>query len=316
MMSVTVLSCRNIAVGALVALLLLLCSPEARGGGGAYSLGEGDSVIGLPGSYTLRGGESLHEAALNAGLGYGEVAQANPGVDPWLPGDGTEIVLPTMWVLPQAPREGIVVNLAEMRLYHYFEADGRRLVRTFPIGIGREAFDTPTGSYTVAQKLQNPSWTVPKSIRAENPSLPAIVPPGPENPLGRFALRLSDPSYLIHGTNRPLGIGRRVSHGCIRMYPGDIAALFKAVAPGTPVRIVYQPVKVGRRDGAVFVEAHRGYIEEDESALWERAVGLLAEGGLLGETDSALLHRALGELTGLPLSVTSGETSAAEADPF
>lgn len=292
------------ATVALLALFLLFCAPEARGGGGAYSLPEGDSVVGLPGSYAITGGESIHEAALRAGLGYSEVAQANPGVDPWLPGDGTEIVMPTMWVLPHAPREGIVVNLAEMRLYHYFEAGGRSLVRTYPVGIGREAFDTPTGSYAVAQKLRDPSWTVPETIRAEDPSLPAVVPPGPENPLGRFALQLSDPSYLIHGTNRPLGIGRRVSHGCIRMYPGDIASLFGAAAPGTPVRIVYQPVKVGRRHGAVYVEAHRGYMEESESGLWERAEERLAEEGLLGETDSALLHRALRERTGVPLRVT------------
>lgn len=290
------------AISAFLTLFVLLYAPAAQCGGGAYSLHDGVSVIGLPGSYAITGGESLHEAALRAGLGYSEVAHANPGVDPWLPGEGTEIVMPTMWVLPNAPREGVVVNLAEMRLYHYFEAKGRRFVRTYPVGIGREAFGTPTGYYTVIQKLEDPPWMVPESIREEDPTLPAVVPPGPENPLGRLALRLSDPAYLIHGTNRPLGIGRRVSHGCIRMYPGDIAGLFKAVAPGTPVRIVYQPVKVGQRDGSVYVEAHRDYMTEAES-LWDSALELLARQGLLGKTDSAILHRALSEREGVPVKV-------------
>lgn len=288
-----------------VVVLLALTAPvSAAGDGGAYSLEDGATVIGWVERYTVRGDESLHEVALRTGLGYNEVVGANPGIDPWTPEEGTAIVIPKLWVLPHAPQEGIVINLAEMRLYHYIKAGGRKLVRTYPVGIGREAFDTPTGTYVILEKKKDPAWTVPESVREEDPSLPPVVPPGPDNPLGEFALRLSNPAYLIHGTNRPLGIGRRVSHGCIRMYPGDIARLYRAVEPGTPVRIAYQPVKAGERGGVVYVEAHRGYLAESGS-LWDLAVGLLRERGLLGRTDSALLHEALEGRTGVPVAVTN-----------
>ena len=201
-------------------------------------------------------------------VGYEALKRANPGVDPWLPGEGTRIVIPTQFVLPRAPHRGIVVNVAELRLY-YFPADtadawdaadeSRRIV-TYPISIGQMDWSTPIGTTRVTGKVTNPSWYPPQSIRDEHAArddvLPRVVPPGPDNPLGKHALRLALPSYLIHGTNMPSGIGMRVTHGCIRMFPWDIAALYKAVPIGTPVTIVNQPYKLGWTAAGLYLEAH------------------------------------------------------------
>lgn len=154
-----------------------------------------------------------------------EIAAANPGVDPFVPEPGRRIVIPTEWILPDAPiRNGIIVNIAEMRLF-LLRAERARMVATFPIGVGDEGTETPVGVYSIVEKVKNPAWNVPRSIRVEQPDLPAVVPPGPDNPLGSRALRLSDRTLLIHGTNRPWGIGTRSSHGCIRLYEEDIARL-------------------------------------------------------------------------------------------
>ncbi len=205
-------------------------------------------------------------------LGYDELRAANPKVDPWLPGAGTDIVLPLQYVLPHAPRKGIVVNVAELRLY-YFPANEPGKVVTHPISIGRMDWSTPLGATTVVAKVKNPAWYPPESIRdehaADNDPLPAVVPPGPDNPLGQFALRLGLPGYLIHGTNKPAGVGMRVSHGCIRLFPEDIAELFKAVPRGTPVHIVNEPYKIGwGSDGALYLEAHAPLAEEVKAGKW------------------------------------------------
>jgi L,D-transpeptidase ErfK/SrfK len=244
--------------------------------------------------------------AVAAGLGYREMVDANASVDPWVPGDGTAVRVPRFWVLPEGPRRGIVVNLAEMRLYHYFNKDGKKLVATYPVGIGREAFDTPQGAYRISHKTKDPTWIVPESILKDNPDFPRVVPPGPNNPLGKYALRLSGTEYLLHGTNRPFGIGRRVSHGCIRMYPGDIEELFGATKEGERVRVVYQPVKAGERGGEVFVEVHKDYLKEGEE-LWAETTRMLSRLGLLEGTDSGLLHFALEARTGVPFVVSPGD---------
>jgi L,D-transpeptidase ErfK/SrfK len=198
--------------------------------------------------------DTLLDLARENGLGYTEIVAANPGIDPWLPGRGTRVVLPKAHLLPDAPREGLVLNLADQRLYR-FGPDGR-LLDTAPIGIGSEGRGTPTGTTRVRAKRTDPTWYVPRSIRRERPELPAVVPPGPDNPLGRHALYLDWPAYLIHGTNEPWGIGRRVSAGCIRLYPEDVARLYPEVAVGTAVRVVDQPVKLGRWEGALLLEVH------------------------------------------------------------
>jgi len=223
---------------------------------------EGDSVVGH-----LQGAIAIHEdTMLDIGrrfnVGYEELKLANPGVDPWIPGDGALIVIPSRYVLPRAPRNGLVLNLAEMRIYYYpdpVDAPRRRVI-THPVSIGQVGWNTPLGTTRIASKVTNPAWYPPASIRAEaeadgNP-LPLMVPAGPDNPLGTHALAFEKKGYLIHGTNKPYGLGMRVSHGCVRMYPEDIVSLYDQVPVGTPVHVVNQPVKTGWRDGVLYVEVH------------------------------------------------------------
>ena len=212
--------------------------------------------------------DTLADFARDYGLGFDEIVAANPEVDPWLPGEGTKVILPTQYVLPDAPRTGLVLNLASLRLFYYPkpEADGRQVVITHPIGIGREGWRTPQGKFRITQKVENPVWHVPSSIRREHAArgdpLPSVVKAGSKNPLGAYAMRLNRPQYLIHGTNKPYGVGMRVSHGCIRLYPEDIARLFPEVPVGTRVRIVNQPFLAGWLDGRLYLEAHAPLSEQ------------------------------------------------------
>jgi L,D-transpeptidase ErfK/SrfK len=285
---------------------VLLSSRTASGD--AFPVSNANAVIGSIKSYIVSYGESLHEVAVKAGLGYNEIVDANPGVDPWLPGEGTEVVIPKLWVLPEAPLEGIVINLAEMRLYHYTDTDAGKVVETYAVGIGTETSHTPLGKYQIREKLENPRWIVPESMRKKDAMLPREMPPGDENPLGKYALRLSDPQYLIHGTNRPFGIGRRVSHGCIRMYPEDIAKLYAAVKLGTPVRIVDQPIKAGIMDDIVYMEFHRPHNKGNN--MWEEAASVLKKRGLLGMVDAALIRSAIEGRTGVPVPITAKENAS------
>jgi L,D-transpeptidase ErfK/SrfK len=226
-----------------------------------------DSVFGSITTVTAASDETLPDIARRYSLGYFDIKLANPGVDTWLPGAGTEILLPTEFVLPQAERRGIVLNIPEMRLYYFTTPkSGAEDVETFPIGIGREGRSTPFVTTRITQKQVRPTWYPPESIRkehaAEGNPLPKRVGPGPDNPLGEYALRLGLPQYLIHGTNKPWGVGMRVSAGCIRLYPEDIATLYPRVKIGTPVRIVNQPYKVGLRGERIFLEVHP-FLEED-----------------------------------------------------
>jgi len=206
--------------------------------------------------------DTLSDIARRFDLGYEEVVNANPGVDPWLPREGTRIVLPTMFVLPDAPAEGIVVNLAALRMFHFPPAakDGTRVVHTYPIGIGKVGWATPAGTTTVVSRRREPWWTPPASVRREHAAagdpLPARVPPGPDNPLGTRAMNLGWDSYLIHGTNKPAGVGLRASHGCIRMYPEDIEVLFERVAVGTRVTVVNQPLLQRWHGDTLYVQSY------------------------------------------------------------
>ncbi len=228
----------------------------------SFSLDPDTLVLGTTQNLSTRAEQNLSAIARDFGLGYNEIVAANPGVKVWLPGENTPLVLPTRFVLPDGPRTGVIVNLAEMRLYYFHDDEnGGARVTTYPIGIGREGWDTPLMTTQIAQKKTDPAWVVPESIkleyRAKGEELPDVVAPGPDNPLGRFALRLGNPSYLIHGTNQPSGIGMRVSHGCIRMYPEHIAELFPKIDVGTAVRIVHQPVKAALSNGRLYLEVHR-----------------------------------------------------------
>ncbi|MGF1615132.1 MAG: L,D-transpeptidase family protein [Gammaproteobacteria bacterium] len=206
--------------------------------------------------------DTLVDIARKHSLGYQEIRLANPDVDPWLPGEGTKIVLPTRYLLPDAPRKGIIINRAEMRLYYYPKSPSGQVsqVITFPVGIGRVEWETPLAMTAITGKVADPAWYPPASIRAEyaesNNPLPAVVPPGPDNPLGRFALRLGLAGYLIHGSNKPYGVGMRVSHGCIRLYTEDIEVLFGSVPVGTPVQIINQPFKAGWAEDELYLEVH------------------------------------------------------------
>ncbi len=187
-------------------------------------------------------------------LGYVEMRAANPGVDPWIPGEGTKLILPTRHILPDASHKGVVINLPEMRLYYYRYPDEPPI--TYPIGIGREGLDTPLGVTKVVRKTDGPIWTPTARMRREDPKLPPVVPPGPDNPMGTHALYLGFPLVAIHGTNRAFGIGRRISSGCIRLYPEDIISLFNMVPVGTQVTIVDQSLKLAWIDDTLYLEAH------------------------------------------------------------
>ncbi len=268
--------------------------------------------------------DTLPDIARRFNVGYEEIVRANPGVDPWLPGEGTRVTLPTRYLLPEAPREGIVINLAAMRLFYYLprkDKDEPLEVITHPIGIGKVGWSTPEGRTRIVSRVKDPSWTPPASVRKEHAEngdpLPAKVPAGPDNPLGRHMMRLDWPSYLMHGTNKPYGVGMRVSHGCIRLYPEDIEGLFELVPIGTPVTVVNQPYLLGWDGEVLFVQAY-GPLEDDERDWEHGPAGLRKKGA---KSKSALWKRIVAadptinwerarevslEPTGIPMPVSQG----------
>ncbi|MCC6954623.1 MAG: L,D-transpeptidase family protein [Deltaproteobacteria bacterium] len=224
-----------------------------------------DSVIGEVRYVEAAAEDTLLDVARRNSLGHDEIVQANPTIDRWVPGAGTKVLLPTRFVLPDAPMDGIVLNVAELRLYYYPPNKDplQRVVMTFPVSIGRMDWKTPLGKTKVTRAVKNPPWTPPKSIReehaAEGDYLPDVIPGGdPTNPLGLYALQLGIPGYLIHGTDerKSAGIGMHVTHGCVRMYPEDIEWLYRFVEPGTPVYLIDQPVKAGWQSGSLYLEIH------------------------------------------------------------
>jgi L,D-transpeptidase ErfK/SrfK len=221
--------------------------------------------------------DTLSDLGRRYGIGYEEMIAANPGVDAWLPGEGTRIVVPSQFILPDAPREGIVINLPEHRLYYFPPAKPGepKVVVTYPISVGKMDWNTPLGLTRIVDKRVKPTWTPPESVhreRAEDgrPPLPRTVPPGPENPLGDYAMRLAIPggAYLIHGTNMPIAVGMPVTHGCIRMFPEDIEEFFKMVPVNTRVRILHQPYKAGFIGDQLYMEVHAPLLgHEDPEAI-------------------------------------------------
>jgi L,D-transpeptidase ErfK/SrfK len=272
-----------------------------------------ETVIGTPRTMRIRERDTFLEVARYYDLGFNELVDANPGIDPWVPPPGTTIVLPTQWVLPCCTYEGIVVNIPEMRLYYYLrDGSDTLVVHTYPVGLGRDDRRTPRGKFTVRDKSVNPTWVIPESIRAEHirerGDTRTVIPGGdPDNPLGKYRLALSIPRYAIHGTNIAWGVGMQVSHGCSRLYPEDIEHLFPLVPVGTKGVYVYQPVKAGRRGGEAWVEVHRDIYRyapklarEASSALKRAAPGV--------PVDSQLVAQTVRELRGMPVRVSkSGE---------
>jgi L,D-transpeptidase ErfK/SrfK len=259
--------------------------------------------------------DTLYEIARRFSLGSEEIVRVNQGMDPWLPGAGKDVVIPGERILPSGPREGIVVNLPEHRLYYYPKAKkGQKpVVITYPVSIGKMDWRTPLGKTKIVTKTERPSWTPPEAVRKEHIAngdpLPAVVPPGPNNPLGLFAMRLDikPGAYLIHGTNNPIAVGMAVTHGCIRMYPEDIEALFPQVPVGTPVYLVNEPLKLAWIDGRLYLEAHppvnaEGQTVEPDVAAFE---GMLDQA--LGESVVAihwdLARDELRKVRGMPVIV-------------
>jgi L,D-transpeptidase ErfK/SrfK len=249
----------------MLAATLMLVLPAGRSGAESFPLPPtGSDVIGEMGTATTSRHDTLLDVARANGLGYEEITNANPGVDAWLPGAGTTVVLPKMRLLPRAPRAGIVINLPEHRLYWFppTPPGEQAVVWAFPVSIGKMDWNTPLGVTRIVNKIKDPTWTPPPSVREEHARrgdiLPAVIPAGPDNPLGRFAMRLGIPggAYLIHGTNLPAGVGMQVTHGCMRLYPEDIERLFQMVPVNTPVLIVNQPYKWGWHDGQLLIEVH------------------------------------------------------------
>jgi L,D-transpeptidase ErfK/SrfK len=283
---------------------------------------DGSSVVGADEEQQTRFEDTLVDIAHDRSIGYEEIARANPGVDLWLPGEGTSITVPGRHILPPGPREGIVINLPEHRLYYYPPAqEGQTLtVFTFPVNIGRLDRGSPIGLTHVTAKQKNPSWYPPAFIRKEHQErgdpLPAVVPPGPKNPLGKLEMRLAAArgTYLIHGTNTPWAIGMAITHGCISMYPEDVAVLYREVPVGTSVWMINAPVKVARLNGELLIEAHPPLPREGTPAESESDLDLLVEdlGHILGaEAGSIEQDRAIGvlrEARGIPSPVPITDT--------
>ena len=228
----------------------------------AKPMGEWPSdLLGKTQSYVATADDTLMDIARRFYLGFTELMAANPGTDPWLPGDGNKLVIPSGHIAPRAKREGLVLNLSDQRVY-YYPANGAP-PHSMPVGIGRQGWSTPLGRTTIKRKKADPTWFVPKSIRIEDPELPKAIGPGPDNPLGRHAIYLGWPSYLLHGTNKPEGVGRRTSHGCVRMYPEDIERLFNTIASGTQVTVVDQAGKIGWHGGDLLLEVHPSQNQAD-----------------------------------------------------
>jgi L,D-transpeptidase ErfK/SrfK len=292
------------------ALALTLVPPVARAA--TFPLAPGQTLVGEAGLYVTKSEDTLLDVARNNDLGYGQLMAVNRDVDPWLPGAGRDIALPSVYLLPPGPRKGIVVDLAAHRLF-YFPPDGRT-VETFPIGVGAEAGMTPRGTTRIVAKIVRPAWYPPKSIRKEEPDLPGMVPPGPSNPLGDYAFRLGWPSYLIHGTNKPYGVGRNVSHGCIRLYPEDIKKLFSQVTVGTPVRVIDDAIRVAWIGDTLYLALPPSRAQMDEISenqpitpqvppqLRERIVA--AAGDRIGRIDWNAVSHAGETRSGVPVTIT------------
>ena len=300
------------------AIVLIAALPAAAA---EFALAPGQQVIGDLGRYVVKQGDVLPDIARHFDVGYTALVTANPGVDPWSPSPGREITIPSLYILPDAPRQGIVVNLAQWRLF-YFPPGGDR-VETYPLGLGIIGRKTPLGATRVAGKEANPAWYPPPSIRAERPELPAVVPPGPQNPLGAYALHLGWRYYLIHGTNKPDGVGRNVSHGCIRLYPEDIERLFNTVAVGTPFRVVDQPATAGWSGDALYVEVYpsKSQVEEIDTerpvtpdpAQGVEALVNAAARPYAGLIDRGAVHQASQQRTGMPIRVGQRPTAGLAA---
>lgn len=292
-----------------------------------FELTSDDDVLGTVQLTTVGKEDTLPDIARRFNIGYEEIVRANPGVDPWLPGVGRHVVVPTQFILPNAPREGVVINLAAMRIYYFpkHKRDEPQLVYTHPIGVGKVGWTTPQGVTKIIGREENPTWRPGAGVRKEHEEnddpVPAVVPPGPDNPLGKYKFTLGWPEYLIHGTNKPYGVGLRSSHGCIRLYPEDIAKFYEAIPLGTQVRVVNQPFLFGWHDGKLYLQAYTVF--EDDKRDWSksekvllskslspRLVKLLKEAGTEVDWDAVAGVTKAPRGLAVPVSVTAGTVEA------
>lgn len=283
----------------------------------SYVLSPATDLVGQLQTVKASKKDTFLEIARLFNLGQTEIRLANPGLNPWLLQDGTEVLLPKLFVLPDAPRHGIVINIPEMRLYYFPPARSGEpsKVITHPVSIGRMDWATPLGATRVVAKVKDPVWVPPESIKKEHAAdgdfLPDVVPPGPDNPLGKYALRLGIPGYLIHGTDeaKEFGIGMRVTHGCVRMYPEDIERLFPEIPVGTPVTFVNQPIKLGWLNDELYIEVHPPLEEKGHSYSYEEMLGqalALIERktqGIRVRVQGSALRKALEEQNGIPVKI-------------
>ena len=310
----------SLPIGARLAGAALLCHSAVVSSAQTLPLPPDDvDVVGQVQVIKALHEDTLLDIARRYHLGHDEIVIANPEVDRWMPGEGAAVTLPTRYILPDAERAGLVLNIPEMRLYYYPKAKKGepRVVKTYPVSVGRMDWSTPLGKTHIQSKQKDPAWRPPASIRAEAAArgepLPEIVPPGPKNPLGQYALRLGVPGYLIHGTDKPWGIGMRVTHGCMRLYPEDSETVFKEVAVGTQVQLVNQPVKVGWVEDTLYMEVHPP-LEEDiarknslmnialdvlEQALQQRRVSVSGQA----------IREAVERQSGMPVPISSNATN-------
>ncbi|MDD5267054.1 MAG: L,D-transpeptidase family protein [Methylococcales bacterium] len=224
-----------------------------------FQISDDQAMVGKIAAVYTRENDTLSDIARHFGLGYNDISKANPAIAPWTPAPDSRVLLPLQFILPDAPHKGIILNLANMRLFYYPKQPPGK-VFTYPVGIGRQGWSTPMGLTSIVAKKANPTWVVPASIHQEHAqkgdSLPSVVAAGPNNPLGLYAMRLGFPRYLIHGTNKPYGIGMQISHGCVQLYPEDIEILFKNASLGMPVRIVHQPYLTAWHEDMLYLEAN------------------------------------------------------------
>ena len=301
---------------------LLACVLAVTGGLNAFA-GYDKPYVGDMIEYDARYEDTFIHLARDYNLGFTELRAANPYVDPWLPGRGTDLILPTRHILPDAPREGIVINLADMRLYAFINGDGAPFHT--PIGIGREGLDTPQGTTKVIRKKAGPTWTPTPRMRKEDPELKASYGPGPDNPLGTHALYLGWPAYLLHGTNKPFGIGRRISSGCIRIYPEKIIELFELIPVGTKVTVVNQPIKVAWIGDQLFLEANpsleqsvameeMGEVPEEKISNDEMRFIVKTAGEFQDRLQWPTIRKALKERNGFPVAIARRPSLEVEGD--
>ncbi|MDR9439762.1 MAG: L,D-transpeptidase family protein [Halomonas sp.] len=317
--------CRFLALTLVLLGLPLAALAEEEWPRGHYPLPEVGNMVGEVYRVETSEGQTLLDIAREHNVGYEEIRNANPEVSLWAPDPGTEVVIPARYILPPAPREGVVINVAELRLYYYPDtAEGERpRVETYPIGIGREGFNTPLGVTETTMKLKDPAWYPPESVRQEakenGEPAPEVVPPGPDNPLGQHAILLDIPGYLIHGTNRPDGIGMRASRGCIRMMPETIEALFSRIEVGERVNIIDMPVKVGQEGERLYVQSFKS-LEEQENGMGDllEALGQLQANEAAADipVDYARLRESLEASSWQPVALAPLPEDAVEPEPL